>query len=73
MAPQTKAFDTIIDRIEAEYAKWGNYGATLFDELVDHAREMVVEEGYAWDVALAKACEKYPYVKDVWRGAYACQ
>jgi len=64
MTIQTKAVQNLINAIEtALEASCVSYPKVMIDHLLSVAQEYVSEEGYAFDVALAKACAIYPATK----------
>jgi hypothetical protein len=64
MASQTKAVQSLINAIEtALEASCVSYPQVMVEHLLNVAQEHVNVEGYAFDVALAKACAIYPATK----------
>ncbi len=58
MSQQTEACKKIIKNIEkALVGKY--YPITMIENILRVAQEMA-DQGYVWDVALAKACQIYP-------------
>jgi hypothetical protein len=61
MTSQTKAVQNLINAIEtALEASCVSYPQVMVEHLLNVAQEYVNDEGYAYDVALAKACAIYP-------------
>jgi PIN domain nuclease of toxin-antitoxin system len=61
MSSQTKAVQNIINSIHRSLAaSCVSYPEIMLNCILDRAQEYVNEDGYVWDVALAKACEIYP-------------
>ena len=64
MTIQTKAVQSLINAIEtALEASCVSYPQVMIDHLLNVAQEYASDEGYAFDVALAKACAIYPATK----------
>ena len=58
---QTKVARKILHNIERSLkASCVMYPDTMREVILDAAQELVNEDGYSWDVALAKACKIYP-------------
>ena len=64
MKSQTKAVQSLVNAIEtALEASCVSYPQIMIEHLLDVAQEYASVEGYAFDVALAKACAIYPSTK----------
>ena len=64
MTIQTQAVQNLINAIEtALEASCVSYPQMMLESLLGVAQEYVNDEGYAFDVALAKACAIYPATK----------
>jgi hypothetical protein len=64
MTIQTQAVQNLINAIEtALKASCVSYPKVMLDHILNVAQEYVNDEGYAYDVALAKACAIYPATK----------
>jgi hypothetical protein len=64
MTIQTQAVQNLINAIEtALKASCVSYPQIMLDHLLNVAQEYTNVEGYAFDVALAKACAIYPSTK----------
>jgi hypothetical protein len=59
MSNATVACQNIINAIETSVAG-RHHGHIMTNNILDAAQQLVNEEGYAMDVALAIACKKYP-------------
>jgi hypothetical protein len=64
MTIQTQAVQNLINAIEtALKASCVSYPEIMLDHILNVAQEYTNVEGYAFDVALAKACAIYPATK----------
>ena len=64
MTIQTQVVQNLINAIEtALEASCVSYPQMILGHLLDVAQEYANDEGYAFDVALAKACAIYPATK----------
>ncbi len=71
MSSQTKAVQNIINSIErALAASCVSYPEIMLGCILDVAQEYVNDGGYAWDVALSRACAIYPATTHCWKCAY---
>ena len=72
MTSQTKAVQTIIRNIARSLeAACVSHPEVMMQNILDDAQELVNENGYTWDVALAIACKAYPCTQYSGEYAYA--
>ena len=70
MTSQTKAAQTIINNIQRSLAaSCVSFPSVMLENILDDAQDLVNNDGYVWDVALAIACKSYPATK--YCGLYA--
>jgi hypothetical protein len=70
MNNNTQAAKNIINSIEASLQAV-SYSSIMMENILDRAQELVNEDGYVWDVALAMACKMYPRTQYCGLAAYA--
>ena len=71
MTKATQAAQNIINAIEvALAAHCVSCPAIMMGCILDNAQELVSEDGYQWDVALAMACKIYPATTYCGQAAY---
>jgi|TARA_R110002096_G_scaffold55026_3_gene141592 hypothetical protein len=58
MSPATEAATKIISNIEANVGTT-RYGQLIMEAVLNCAQDFVNDEGFVWDVALAKACQVF--------------
>lgn len=68
MTNATQAAQNIINNIQTDL-RGTQCPNVMMDFILDEAQRLVNDEGFVWDVALAKACQIYP--KTQYCGLYA--